>query len=169
MESIPRMYRRSSTLLSVLFCTILSGFCNAKELNSCFDQQMSVVFSTYEIVGVVKYKGGLTTEDDSKSRIGEHVAILADSFTHPAHSISNPSYKMICERSRTTEGDIGRERRWSTYYMHGVGREIIQAIEVYDSNAPFSHAHPVFEIVGDELWELADGWMYIMKRSIRFP
>lgn len=62
------------------------------------------------------------------------------------------------------EGEISANRG-SNFYGFGLDREFIEVVHVYDEGGASDEAPVNLEVLDGQLWEIHDGWIYMMKPS----
>ncbi|MHA7853328.1 hypothetical protein [Marinobacter shengliensis] len=122
---------------------------------------MNDVYNSYVIYKVIKYRGGLASEASAKARVGENVLVDLKAFQARDAVITNPSYEFACYPLQR-EGEIDANR-WSNFYGFGLDREFIEVVHVYEEGDASGEAFLNLEVMNGELWEMHDGWIYMMK------
>lgn len=158
-------------LKSVLFFmfSMVAVSCSAAEKDnsvksSCSDLSLEQLYSSYEVFDVVKYGGGITSEETAKQWAGTSVTVEKVQFQIRDFVISNPSYKLKCY-DLPKEGEVP-VNRWSSFYGFGLDRYSNEVLEVFDEGDAPDEPSIKFEILNGQLWEMYDGWLYKMKPSI---
>lgn len=118
----------------------------------------------YAVVEVSRYRGGLTSLEEAKGRIGEKAIVAERNFSiWDKEDYIDPHYEIACYPVPQEEGEVPMpwERR-GNFYGFGVDREVITVFSVTPEKEEGPRYH--FEVVSDELWFFFDGWLYQMKR-----
>jgi|SRR5690554_468927 len=149
----------------VFLLAVVSGGCFAVNLDeenvTCSGRSLDDLYAVYVIYGVVKYGGGLTSESSAEARIGKNLLIEPDVFEVRDVSIPDPLYEFACYPLQR-EGEISANR-WSNFYGFGLDREFIEVVHVYEEGDASGEAFLNLEVMNGELWEMHDGWIYMMK------
>lgn len=149
------MSRYFVLILLSFFC----GGCSASETQSpCSNVAVSQLFSNYSLHDVVRYGGGLTSEDEVREILGKEIKVAKGSFEMGALIISNPNYNIYCH-PRPVEGEVDAGR-WSNFYGFSKKRKAIEILEVYSKGDTEGEPSVDFEIVNGQLWEMYDGWLF---------
>ena len=151
----------------VLLFGVVSGGCFAVNPNednvTCSGRSLDELYGVYVIHEVVKYGGGLTSESSAEERIGKKLLLEPELFEVRDVSIPDPLYEFTCYPSQR-EGEISANR-WSSFYGYGLEREVIEVLHVYEEGDTSGEAFLNLEVLDGELWEMHDGWIYMMKPS----
>lgn len=160
-----RLVQLMTRYLLIFVASLMSSSCFAVGSSSgektCSDLSLDNLYARYVIYDVVRYRGGLTSEAAAKARIGKSVLVGQTDFMIREISIPEPFYELTCYAS-PKEGSVDANR-WSNFYGHGVGRERINVLHVYTDGDKGEDPFVNLEVLDDELWELHDGWLYMMK------
>lgn len=128
---------------------------------ACSGRTLDDLYSSYVIYHAVRYGGGLTSESSAEARIGENVLVGRSAFQARDFSISDPLYEVTCY-SAPKEGNVD-SHRWSNFYGYGPDREVIKVLHVYTNGEVSKEPTVNLEIFDEELWEMHDGWLYMMR------
>jgi len=129
----------------------------------CSDRSLDDLYTSYVIYDVIKYRGGLTSEASAKAHVGEKVLVDLNAFQVRDVVIQDPSYEFACYPPQR-EGEIS-PNRWSDFYGFGLDREFIEVVHVYGKGDASEEVLINLEVRDSELWEMHDGWIYMMKPS----
>lgn len=127
------------------------------------------ILDSYQVLSVEKYRGGLTTREEARARIGSDVIITANRFSLDDRESSAPRYSLQCHDITRSEGEVptGRERLLGPFFGLGADREVVWEITVEDGRSGDYLA--AFEVVPQggsfELWRLYDGWVYVLSSA----
>lgn len=133
------------------------------EHNSCSRTSIAQLLSVYFVHEAVRYGGGLTSESSATARIGERMHLLPGRLKMLGIEFSNPIYLIRCYPN-LEEGEVDTNR-WSSFYGFGTDRTSIEVLEVSGIDDLARRSLYSFEVVGDDLWMMSDGWLYVLKRS----
>lgn len=154
--------------LSALTIILIPTICPANEKDStahtlCPDLSVEQFYGNYEIFHITRYRGGITSEELAKQRIGSAVTLTEEKFQTRNLVISTPSYKLKCY-DLPKEGEIPTDRH-SNFFGISLDRPSITVLEIFDLGDSPDEPSIKLEILNDQLWELYDGWIYKIKPS----
>ena len=148
-------------ILLVWMLALPGGYASASN-NLCADHHgLTEFYSLFEVAGVEKYRGGLTSRADAEAVIGQEMELSQGTFRLGHVTIEQPRYETRCH-PLPEEGEVTRERG-SVFYGYGTERRQIEILSVFAPN----QTHPAyrFEVISPmELWRLYDGWLYRLHR-----
>ncbi|WP_298448686.1 hypothetical protein [uncultured Marinobacter sp.] len=151
--------------LLILITGLISSGCFAvsstNSEDSCPNRSLDDLYASYVIYDVVRYRGGLTSEASAEARVGKNILVGQAAFKVRDITISDPLYEITCYPT-TKEGNVDANR-WSNFYGHGLDREHIKVLHIYTNGEKGEEPFINLEVVDDELWEMHDGWLYMMK------
>ncbi len=128
---------------------------------------MADVMGRYVVQSVERYRGGFTTPDEARKRIGEEVMVTGGQFRVDGKETSGPRYAIECHDVSHVEGEVPttRQRLLSTFYGHGTDRKVVWELSVEDAGTGDYLA--AFEVLPGadavQLWRLYDGWLYVLQ------
>lgn len=162
-----RGWHRRSLRAPALLVALLHAGASASGQPVCSDTwTIEQLQGRYEIVGVEKFRGGLTSREEAERGIGLHVAVLADRFRLGDDAIDRPAYELACHPVATAEGEIDPDR-WSNFYGFRTDRRVIEVLEVHDPGGSDNPRYR-FEVIGaGELWRTYDGWLFRLTKTGR--
>lgn len=153
----------SRTFVVLCLLCFLVGCASDSNAGECSIKSVDDLYSKYVVVDAIRYRGGLTTEEQAKSYIGSEMFFLKNNFLIRGVSISNPQYKLLCEFP-LEEGEIPDKRR-SYFYGFNTSRPFVSVLDVYDPSDSTGYPYVNLEIVDDQIWNLYDGWLYKMEKN----
>lgn len=153
------MERTVKRNIVTLLVFMLLGGCTGRSEATCAGPTVESFFGVYEVENARQYRGGLTTEEQAKERIGGEVVLSETLVSSDFVVIEQPQYAVRCYPAEPSEGEVPTQK-WSNFYGLGPDRDSIDVLEVYAENDPKDEPSYYFEIVDNNLWELFDGWVY---------
>ncbi|WP_341938588.1 hypothetical protein [Marinimicrobium sp. C2-29] len=145
-----------------VFTMLISG-CAEESRAECANEPLENLLGTYDVTEASRYRGGLTTQETARERVGSEVSIDANHMISDFASIEQPRYEIECYSAVDNEGEVP-DQRFSNFYGIDVERDSVKVLEVYAEGNPKGDPSHYFEIVNDELWELYDGWLYTLTK-----
>lgn len=120
------------------------------------------VYGDYERIEISE---GWMYLSDAKAQAyaGLEVSIEPSRFEKGDTKIVDPQYEVTCYRT-FVEGHVP-VYRWSDEQGFGSDRDVIDVLRVYRPEDTERLAPYIFEIVGDDLWKTASGWLFVVKRQ----
>ncbi|QSX41873.1 hypothetical protein [Shewanella cyperi] len=128
------------------------------------DNKIEAFFGDWCVNKVTKYRGGLTTESEAKSKIGSKLSISPEVYIDSEKKIENPILKFKSEQVVLGEGVV-REKDSIFYgvYPDRKSKKVIEVYESLDENYPWSE----LELINNEsFFELYDGYVYVYSKCL---
>ena len=141
---------------------------SCSESNNAVTPEISSLYGKYQVKNVVRYRGGLTTEDQAVARIGSCITIEKSLFKSQDLNMKNPVYKIDTYVVKSEEGEvIPKSTRdfLSIYNGYRTDRKKVVSLNVFspDNSKDFEDS---FEIIdGEEILNLFDGFFYFFEKG----
>lgn len=158
---IINLKRTASVFLFLFFvngCTFAS-----EKAENCTGHGIEQFLGKYQVASVFRYRGGLTTEVQANSKLKSMLTIDLDLFDMAGFAAYTPKIDFRCV-SNVSEGEVPVEK-FSSFYGLRSDREVIELMEITPQTESVTGIPIQFEIVGEELWYLFDGWVYKYSKS----
>ncbi|MGQ4659034.1 hypothetical protein [Lysobacter sp. F6437] len=121
----------------------------------------------YEVVSFERFRGGLMTREAALEKVGEAMLMTEAEFRFEGEQLASPRYEIACHNDVPVEGEVPtyEARGLSTFYGVASDRDVVWVMTVNDAEGKY---HASFEVVPDssgaELWQLGDGWLFVLER-----
>ncbi len=126
---------------------------------------MNRFYGNYKVVDAQRYSGGLTSDADSKLKIGMIYSVCPNAFKGLSSSLYQPLYK-YSSIPYVFEDGVVESKNYSTYYGFYDDRKSIDVVSVVDSKS--KDIYTFFEIIdSDTILTSFDGFIYIMKFEVK--
>ncbi|MEO9943789.1 hypothetical protein [Paraglaciecola sp.] len=152
------------TALVFLLLFFVNGCTFAKEkAENCTGHKIDHFLGKYQVTSVVRYRGGLTTEVQANSKLKSILIIDLNLFDMAGFAAYESKIDFRCV-SNVSEGEVPVEK-FSSFYGLRSDREVIELMKIAPQIEGATGIPIQFEIVGEELWYLFDGWVYKYSKS----
>lgn len=147
-------------LVSILFFQYTYG----SEGECIKEIDVQKLYGRFEVRSYERYKAGLTSADDLKSKIGEVIVINQEKYKDFRRKTLDPKYELFCYEYRNVEGNVisGSLKHTTKYYGKGVDRSEIVKLKVRDSKNSLIAGIEVISY--NQLWLLVDGFIIELIR-----
>lgn len=133
--------------------------------HQCVERPVAEVYGNYVYAQYLKmhgHEGDAMHEKMAQAYIGRKVRIAPDRFEMVGSSIDGPVYQMSCYTF--VEGEIGR-KYLSDFWGFGKDRPVVDVLRVYRPDDIDRRSPHIFEVVGDDLWDLAERGLFVIERT----
>jgi len=138
----------------VFGCSVESFENSQKKINT------ETIIGKWKIDKIQKYRGGMTSEDEAKTFIGNLITISKEKFNFLDNIVEKPKYKIIKILNKANEGVVGN-KSLSSFYGYKTERKYIYQLVIYENDEIYMEC----EIDEDCLLFFYDGWILFANKE----